>query len=226
MPICIKRRVLTTLIVAAGLTAAADTLAFEGRYFTPGTTTGLFDAFYDANLDVTWLADANQFGLKSWDYADNWVQTLELGGISGWRLPTYSVKFEDGSTDGSTGELYQMFVVELGNNDDLQHPVLTYNSGPFRNVLYHVTSYDRPTAAYWTDTAVGDVAYAWQTFNASYIGQYKEGLYYGYGVWLVHDGDVGYAAAAAVPEPETYALMLAGLGLVGFAVRRGKTNAQ
>lgn len=28
--------------------------------------------------------------------------------------------------------------------------------------------------------------------------------------------------AAPVPEPETYALMLAGLGLVGFAVRRRK----
>lgn len=29
-----------------------------------------------------------------------------------------------------------------------------------------------------------------------------------------------YGAAAAVPEPETYALLLAGLGLLGFAVRR------
>ncbi len=28
--------------------------------------------------------------------------------------------------------------------------------------------------------------------------------------------------AAAVPEPETYAMLLAGLGLIGFAVRRGK----
>ncbi|MEW6678432.1 MAG: glycerophosphodiester phosphodiesterase family protein [Pseudomonadota bacterium] len=32
--------------------------------------------------------------------------------------------------------------------------------------------------------------------------------------------DTGVAALAAVPEPETYALMLAGLGLVGFAARR------
>ena len=31
---------------------------------------------------------------------------------------------------------------------------------------------------------------------------------------------VGFASTTAVPEPETYALMLVGLGLVGFAVRR------
>lgn len=31
---------------------------------------------------------------------------------------------------------------------------------------------------------------------------------------------VGFASTPAVPEPETYALMLTGLGLVGFAARR------
>lgn len=31
---------------------------------------------------------------------------------------------------------------------------------------------------------------------------------------------VGFASTPPVPEPETYALMLAGLGLVGFAARR------
>jgi hypothetical protein len=30
---------------------------------------------------------------------------------------------------------------------------------------------------------------------------------------------------AAVPEPETYAMMLAGLGLIGFAARRRKQQA-
>jgi hypothetical protein len=31
--------------------------------------------------------------------------------------------------------------------------------------------------------------------------------------------------AAPVPEPETYAMMLAGLGLLGFAARRRKQKA-
>jgi hypothetical protein len=38
--------------------------------------------------------------------------------------------------------------------------------------------------------------------------------------WVVHDGDI-----ATVPEPETYAMLLAGLGLIG-AVSRKRTTKQ
>jgi hypothetical protein len=37
-------------------------------------------------------------------------------------------------------------------------------------------------------------------------------------------GGVTYSALAPVPEPETYAMMLAGLGLMGFMVRRRKNE--
>ena len=45
--------------------------------------------------------------------------------------------------------------------------------------------------------------------------------------WAVHDGDVGpaFSAISAIPEPETYAMLLAGLGLVGFMARRRKDSA-
>ncbi|MBA3033572.1 MAG: PEP-CTERM sorting domain-containing protein [Gammaproteobacteria bacterium] len=41
--------------------------------------------------------------------------------------------------------------------------------------------------------------------------------YIKYSAWAVRPGDV-----AAVSEPETYALMLAGLGLLGVITRRAK----
>jgi hypothetical protein len=36
----------------------------------------------------------------------------------------------------------------------------------------------------------------------------------------VGSGQLGYTITATVPEPETYALLLAGLGLIGVAARR------
>ncbi len=49
----------------------------------------------------------------------------------------------------------------------------------------------------------------------------------GFGEYLVAGGtirystlDIGSVPETPVPEPETYAMLLAGLGLVGFAARR------
>jgi len=44
-----------------------------------------------------------------------------------------------------------------------------------------------------------------------------------YGLWTLQGSTLTYSVAAAVPEAETYAMMLAGLGLVGFMVRRRKS---
>jgi hypothetical protein len=51
----------------------------------------------------------------------------------------------------------------------------------------------------------------------------------GFGEYLVAGGTIRYAtldigSVPDVPEPETYAMMLSGLGLVGFAARRRKTH--
>ena len=42
---------------------------------------------------------------------------------------------------------------------------------------------------------------------------------------LATDGNLSYGAVAApIPEPETYALLLAGLGMLGFMGRRRLNN--
>jgi hypothetical protein len=71
----------------------------EGRLETaPGS--GVFLAYYDTVLDITWAADANINGTDSWDNQVAWAAGLTLGGVSGWRLPTVSPI--DGSTFDAT----------------------------------------------------------------------------------------------------------------------------
>jgi uncharacterized protein (TIGR03118 family) len=47
-------------------------------------------------------------------------------------------------------------------------------------------------------------------------------LYFTAGPDEERDGILGKLTVTAVPEPETYAMLLAGLGLMGFATRRNK----
>jgi len=77
-----------------------------------------------------------------------------------------------------------------------------------------------------------------QTFNLSYLDPFKTFslIYtptvtntYSFGFTTNSNDNVGAlldnVSVTAVPEPETYALMLAGLGLIGFSARRRKTLA-
>lgn len=77
-------------------------------------------------------------------------------------------------------------------------------------------------AAYWSDTADEAIpGYAW--FFSTHIGIQHGGEQVSsvsVSAWAVRPGDV-----ATVPEPETYDILLAGLGLLGFKVRRGKQKS-
>ena len=53
------------------------------------------------------------------------------------------------------------------------------------------------------------------------FGDYSINLAYDLGTVLAgHSVTIGYEYIMAVPEPETYAMLLAGLGLIGFSARR------
>lgn len=56
---------------------------------------GVVDAYYDTDLDITWLADANARageglyadGATNWVTAQSWAAALDVHGITGWRMP-------------------------------------------------------------------------------------------------------------------------------------------
>lgn len=244
----IQKTRMAFLVLAAGLSGTAhatlqgrdlngNTATFEAYYDTVLNITWLADA----NYAKTSGSDAD--GLMTWSEANTWAGNLSFtDGVKvydNWRLPTvnpvngtsfnYNASY-NGSTDvgynvseqgtafaGSTGsEMAHLFYNTLDNKSYC--PVsancspspqtgwgLT-NTGPFTNLQAGV---------YWSATEYTPYPYGAWDFNFS-TGRQRAGdlttrLY----ALAVSPGDV-----AAVPEAETYALMLAGLGLVGAMARR------
>ena len=189
------------------------------------------EAFYDTALNITWLRNANlnPAAVIDWNAANTLVNTLVVNGVGGWRLPTmvdtaasgcdYS---NAGGTDcgfnvqTATSEMAHLFYVTLGNragydtsgNEAAPGWGLT-NTGNFQNFE---TAY---SLSFWTD-----LAYAPNSANAWYFGFFNGGQSYNLKAatpysMAVHTGDV-----SAVPEPQTYALMLMGLSALLLALRR------
>jgi hypothetical protein len=110
----------------------------QPRDADPGTP-GI-EAYYDTDLDITWLADANYpatsgyatGGPMSWTAALAWITSLNDGnhlGFSDWRLPAVTDILNPGAfdfaysgtdagynVDLSTGEMANLFYKTLGNS--------------------------------------------------------------------------------------------------------------
>ncbi|MPS47706.1 FxDxF family PEP-CTERM protein [Methylobacillus sp.] len=110
----------------------------------------------------------------------------------------------------------------LGRNDEINifdHELnlvdrLTYGDQDFRGSIRARYNSGVPGSV---DALGANDVYGWVS---SQVGDSE-------GSWRSSVGDIGSPGQtnltiAAIPEPETYALMLAGLGLVGFAARRRK----
>jgi hypothetical protein len=213
---------------------------FEAYYDTVLDITWLGDA--NAALGSSYdTADGVADGRMRWQNAMNWAANLSFtDGVhvfDNWRLPTVEpingVSFTySSSTDGSTdvgynitspqSELAYMFYVNLGNSG-YYTPAGAVSGcyvsgidtcldsvGPFSNLQLN-------PYRYWFSTEYaprlgGYSAWAFTTDEGYQGGFDKAGLFR---AWAVSPGDV-----AAIPEAETYALMLAGLGLIGWRARQ------
>jgi hypothetical protein len=219
------------------LSAATALLACSSAAFaaqTPGLAArdingdGTVDAFYDPAQDMTFAADANLAasmgmeptapgvpGSADMASAQSFVQSLDLFGVTGWRLPKVT---SFNCTDDGEGHITDCMPVasELGKLAGFEQ---------FRNVQYG-------NAAYWLGSQVPDGwAQGYHTyFNATRLtlGFTNEGsapLF----VWAVRDGDIAAAPGALarvseVPEAGTLWLLLPGL-LMALLLRSGSVSS-
>ncbi len=162
----------------------------SGRSIAASASAAVF--LYDVTLNITWLKNANVNGQMTWQSAQTWVQSMQVGTFTGWRLPTttipdtsctisngnpsiYSLGYGVGCT---ASEMGHMFNTSLGNAPD--QPIS--NTGNFDNVQNYY---------YWSSTPLSsDLNYVW-TYQTSINGQ----AYTGTGTnpffaFAVRDGDV------------------------------------
>ena len=220
------KKTLTSLLAAAAL---AVSVAAHGALLPRDINgDGIVDAYYDTAQNITWLADWNASGqLLTWDQAVAWAASLNINGVTGWRLPGITDTGNPGcdfsvaggtdcgyNVDTRTSDLGRLWYVTLGNlafcargepNCDLQGPGqpgwgLT-NTGPFRNMQ---------GASYWTGTEyAADTSEAW-SFATDDGGQDSDAKTNSFHAVAVHAGDVA-------PAPVGYKVIDLGVGTANGA---------
>jgi hypothetical protein len=200
-------------------------------------------AFYDTELDVTWVADANLArttgydfdGALTWAGSQAWIASLNSSvylGTSDWRLPglvdtgTPGCNFANSGTDCGynvetkvsgvvKSELAHLFYETLGNS--ARYDATGAPTGCGLLCLTNVGPFSNvQTWLYWTGTTYApDAGYAWDI-------DFEDGLQY-FEVkttanrfsWAVRSGDI-----AVVPVPAAAWFMASGLGLLGLIRRK------
>jgi hypothetical protein len=142
---------------------------------------------YDADLNITWLQDANLSGLTlTWDEANLWAEDLVFQNYDDWRLPASDNCSGNTCMGSEMGHLYYT-------------EGITSDSGAlFSNV--------KPSI-YWSSTEDdSNGSQAWR-FNFKYGTQDVSDKTTKRYAWAVRDGD---AAPPVAPEPVSSLLFLSG----------------
>ena len=170
---------------------------------------------YDSTQDITWLQDANYAftsgydtdGRMTWDASVAWAENLNFGDFTDWRLfnADPSCGFGYNCTSNELGHLfYNEFGLTQDQSIESLAPGANANFDLFTNVqafnYFSGTEYAPNTNLAWLFYTGNGLQFSGVKFNDNYA-------------WAVRDGDV-----AAVPEPETLAML--SLGLFSLVVRR------
>lgn len=192
-------------------------------------------AYYDDVANLTWLTDANysatQYvnsdgmvgdadGRMTWNDANAWAANLNIGGVTGWRLPdtiqpdaTCDNQFQGTISSGfnCTGsEMGNMYYNVLGgslNNGGVITPTPSADYALFRNIQF----FD-----YWSATEFinrRDIAWIFNFAAGIQQGTSRDSGRY---AWAVQSGDV-----ATVPIPPAILLFGSGfIALIGLSRRK------
>lgn len=172
-------------------------------------TTGAHAAPVDVSYTVTGSAN-------NWTY--DFAFTNNLG--DDWKLYFLGVSLPAPGTAVPNGALsnwnYQWSNSGIGGVSTTYNAIW-YDGNYFDSIQAGATVHLLVTD--WSSTSLFQVGWFAYAVSSAEPGSYDGGALYN-GDHLSSDYNPGFEGVAAVPEPETYAMLLAGLGLIGAIVRR------
>jgi hypothetical protein len=173
----------------------AAILPLEGRLAATAGGTD-YQAYYDPNLNITWAAIASSGGSSDWITQQAWAASLNIGGITGWRLPVADVNGDGTVVNCSPGGVAGCADNEMGYlfwNEGIRVAA----PGPFSGMT---------SLFYWSGTESGSNAWRFRFADGLQGLATKTGTI---DAWAVYSGDV-----STIPVPA--AIWLFGTGLLGL----------
>lgn len=195
--------------------------AFFGRLETsPGS--GIYQAYYDDQLEITWTADANINGDDTWENQVAWAASLNINGVTGWRLPNMDIPGNDVPVDCAVvlqdscrgNEYGHLFYYGAGTI--LRNGITPTNPGPFNSVQ---------AGGYWSSNTLPsdpDKALGFDFIDGIFFIGDKAGNEF---AWAVHDGDVAGSPMPVTidikPGSDPNSINLSSSGVIPVAILSG-----
>lgn len=238
----IRKSILALLLAASGVSANANTVTqwnFNSATADAATSTGTITPAIGTGSAT--LIGGTTSTFASGD-ASGGSSDPATGDDSGWNITTFAAATAGNKTRGAQFNVSTLGFENITLNYDLRHSNTSSRQEQVQYSLDGLTfndiaSFSGNVGDSWFNgrsvnlSAISGIAnnanFAFRVVAAfdpssssSYLASSPTGTYGTSGTWRFDMVTVSGTAIAAVPEPKNYAMLLAGLGLMGFIARR------
>ncbi len=157
-----------------------------------------------ASSDIAWIGSSNTYGVTA-------SQGSDFLDLTGWQWGGAGGKGVMQTISTVAGQQYTLSF-DLGNS-------ISYNYGGTNALSVQAGSLSQVVSSVGTQSVN-----AWDHYTLSFVAQSASTAVSFTGVQATYYIGLDNVSVTAVPEPETFALLLAGLGVVGAVARRRKAT--
>jgi hypothetical protein len=205
---------------ALAATVVAD---FNEIPMTASATTSLGPNGWSVNLVpcCTYMENGFQFS-TDWGLPNKYA--MQVGAITSSNPYWWTGSQGLFHSYGGSAEYSNTFIVTRAGGDVFD--LLSLDVAAFSNSSRYFMVYGQQAGGAWVQKYFPLLDDSYNTLETLTFGDdFKDLTMVTFSAWGQQIDNVTFGITAAVPEPETYALMLAGLGLVGFVARRRSASA-